>query len=663
MNNWPGLLDPQGDAIRLMKQHAGCLLVVQSRNHHELLSLDDNGATWSDNPTRLWDWHRAVASDHAAEIAVSEAVAGEIRAATGYLRRARSPRGFKQMVGAVGGAFLHMEEAGDIPPDLTVCQAEDLDRDPRYLGCANGVVDLNVGKLLPAEEGRRQLISRNTGVEFDPEARDGFVNDLLSPLSAPERRYLLAALGHALRGGRSGRWYVLCGAPGTGKSTLLRTIAAALGVVQPGGYAFYLDDRIMISGRHTSTARFADHLRDFTRGRIALGDDLYLDGSRFNSTLVKTLTGGDLLPSRDQRDMDGVTAPVTATIFQAMLPQDIDLLDLSDHALVDRTHVLSYQREYRPNVAVSSLVSALLQDIDQLDPSDPALVDKTHAPSCLLQDGRTRGDGQTSVPITDQARRAMLALLVQNAAENAEPPDAPESVTALLRKRRRANIGSVGRWLVDHLQVTGDGDETVLADEIIDALAADIPPDDQARFQGRSRREVLALARELIDAFPTARQVKRAGRLLSAYPGLRLLPTADIPPAEVALPAGIEPRQAEAAVAYNLGYCRACRTLVLDILQEIHRVGYTEDELHRQPNPCFRCRTLLPAGDPFQLLCADCAGKTGGDLETKAAVMAAIAADMEELKGGMTAFLQFQADLALQVFHGINEERGENGGG
>ena len=662
MKNWPGLLNPQGDAIRLMKQHVGCLLVVQSRNHHELLALDDNGATWSDNPTRLWDWHRAVASDHAAEIAVSEAVAGEIRAATGYLRRARSPRGFKQMVGAVGGAFLHMEEAGDIPPDLTVCQAEDLNRDPRYLGCANGVVDLNIGQLLPAEEGRRQLISRNTGVEFDPEARDGFVNDLLSPLSAPERRYLLAALGHALRGGRSGRWYVLCGAPGTGKSTLLRTIAAALGVVQPRGYAFYVDDRILISGRHTSTARFADHLRDFTRGRIALGDDLYLDGSRFNSTLVKTLTGGDLLPSRDQRDMDGVTAPVTATIFQAMLPQDIDLLDLSDHALVDRTHVLSYVAQHRrtiradvASVQASVQASVLPEDTDPLDPSD-------RVPPYVAQHKRTIGTDPVSVPITDQARKAMLAILVQHAAENAEPPDAPESVTALLRKRRRANIGSVGRWLVDHLQVTGDGDETVLADEIIAALAADIPPDDQARFQGRSRREVLALARELIESFPTARQVKRAGRLLSAYPGLRLLPTADIPPAEVALPAGIEPRQAEAAVAYNLGYCRACRTLVLDILQEPHRVRYAEDERHRQQHTCFRCETLLPTGDPFQLLCADCAGKTGGDWETKAAVMAAIAAEMEEPKGGMTAFLQFQADLALQVFQGINEERGENGG-
>ena len=668
MKNLTELLDPQGDAIRLMKKHAGRLLLVQYRDHHGLLSLDDNGAIWSGNPTRLWDWHRAVAADHAAAIAASDATITEIRNATGYLRRARTRRGFERMQDAVGGAFLHMKESGDIPQGLIVCQAEDLDRDPRYLGSTNGVVDLNVGRLLPAGEGRQQLISRNTGVAFDPEARDGFVDDMLALLSSPERLYLLAALGHALRGGRSGRWYLLCGAPGSGKSTLLGTIAAALGVVQSGGYAFYLADGLLISGRHTSTTRFADHLRDFTRGRIALGDDLYLDGARLNRTLVKSLTGGDLLPRRDQRDMDGVPAPVTATIFQAMLLQDMDHLDLSDPTLVDRTHVMSYllqhSRTIRADVAsVQALVQAsvLPQDMDHLDLSDPAEVDKTHAPSCLPQHSRMIGAGPTSVLITDQARRAMLALLVQHAAENPEPPEAPASVTQLLRERRRASIGSVGRWLLDHLQVTGDGDETVLADEIMAALAEDIPPDDQARFQGRSRREVLALARDLIDGFPTARQVKRGGRLVSAYSGLRLLTAADIHPAGAALPADIETRRAvpETPAAYTLGYCRACRNLMLEILQKSHLTQHTEEELRSQQHPCLRCETLLPAGSPFQLLCADCAGKTRGDLKTQTGVMAAIAAEMDKSEGGMAAYLQAQVDLVQKVMQEIREDESD----
>ena len=611
MKNLTDLLGPQGDASRLLTRYAERLLVVQYRDHHELLSLDDNGATWSDDPTRLWDWHRAVAAGHAAAIAASDVAATGIRAATGYLRRARTRPGFRRMMDAIGPAFLQMRESGDIPPGLTWCPAEDLDRDPIFLGCANGVVDLNVGRLLPAEEGRRQLISRNTGVAFDPEARDSFVDDLLARLSKPEGSYLQAVLGHALRGGKSGCWYVLCGVPGSGKSTLLRTIADALGGVQSGGYASYLADGLMVSGRHTSTTRFADHLLDLTRGRIAVGDDLYLDGARLNSTLLKTLIGGDLLTSRDRRDMHGVRAPVTATIFQAMLPQDIDLLSLSDHALMDRTHVLSY----------------------------------------LPQHSRTIWDGLVSAPVTDQARQAMLTLLVQQAAANRELPDAPVSVTQFLRERHRASIGAVGRWLLDHLQVTGDGDETVLADEIIAALAADIPPDEEGRYHGRTRREILALARELIDGFPTARRVKRGGRLLSAYPGLRLLRTADIHPAGAALPAGIDPRRSvpETPAVGALAYCRTCRNLMLEILQEPHRAGYTEDERHRQQHPCFRCETLLPAGDPFQLLCADCAGKTGGDLETQTAVMAAISVEIDQPNGGMAAYLQTQVDLVQQV--------------
>ena len=189
----------------------------------------------------------------------------------------------------------------------------------------------------------------------------------------------------------------------------------------------------------------------------------------------------------NEHNLDGVPTPVTATIFHALSPEEIDKLDLSDPALVDRTHLLY----------------------------------------CLPLHGHTIGDGLFD-PYTDQARQAMLALLVQHAAANPEPPDGPASVTRLLRERWRASIGSVGRWLVDHLQVTGDGDEIIFADEIMAALAEDIPPDAQAQFQGRTRREILHLARGLIQGFPTARQVHRGERLLSAYPGVRLLKTADI---------------------------------------------------------------------------------------------------------------------------------------
>ena len=186
------------------------------------------------------------------------------------------------------------------------------------------------------------MISRNTGVSFDPEARDGSVDDLLAALlSEPESYHLLAALGHALRGGSPGRWYLLCEEPDSGKSTLLRIIAAALGIVQSGGYAFFPPDRLMISGRHTSTTRFTDHLREFTRGRVALVDGLPVMGTKFNLGLVKTLISGAHLGRWNGHNLDGVPAPVTATIFQAMCPEDIDQLNLSDPALVDRTHILS----------------------------------------------------------------------------------------------------------------------------------------------------------------------------------------------------------------------------------------------------------------------------------------------------------------------------------
>ena len=356
MTNLPDLLDPQGDASRVLIRYADRLLVVQHRDHHELLSLDDNGATWSDNPTRLWEWHREVAASHADGIEGRDATTKEIRAATRYLHRARTQPGFERMVGAVGPAFLHMQDSEDIPTGLTVCQGEDLDLNPLYLGCANGVVDLNVGRRLPAEEGRRQLISRNTGVSFDPEAQDGAVDDLLTILSPPERSHLLASLGHALRGGSPGRWYVLYGEPDSGKSTLLRIIADALGILQSGGYAFFPPDRLMIYGRHTSTTRFADQLREFTRGRFALLNGLPVMGTHFNLGLVKTLISEGHLGRWNEHNLDGVPAPVTATILQTLSPEEIDKLDLSDPALVDRTHMLYclplYGHTFRDDLAL-----------------------------------------------------------------------------------------------------------------------------------------------------------------------------------------------------------------------------------------------------------------------------------------------------------------------
>ena len=407
----------------MLTRYTDRLLVVHNRDHHYLLSLDDNGATWSDNPTRLWDWHRLVAASHAAGIAGSDAAANEIRAATGYLRRARTLPGFKRMVGAVGPAFLHMQDSEDIPPGLTVCQGGILDRDPLYLGCANGVVDLNVGRLLPSEEGRRQLISRNTGVSFDPEARDGSIDDLLaSLLSSPESYHLLASLGHALRGGSPGRWYVLCGEPDSGKSTLLRTIAAALGIVQSGGYAFFPPDRLMISGRYTSTTRFADHLSDFTRGRVALVDGLPVMGANFNLGLVKTLISEDP-PGEVERAQHGWSAgPGDGHHFPGHVPS---------RTLISSTSATPLWWTGPMCCPVCRCMATPSGTVLFLDPS------------------------------TDQARQALLALLVQHAAANREPPDGPTSVTRLLRERHRASIGSVGRWLVDHLQVTGDGNEKI----------------------------------------------------------------------------------------------------------------------------------------------------------------------------------------------------------
>ena len=138
---------------------------------------------------------------------------------------------------------------------------------------------------------------------------------------------------------------------------------------------------------------------------------------------------------------------------------------------------------------------------------------------------------------------------------------------------------------MDHLQVTGDRNEKILADEIMEALAEDIPPDAQAQFRGWTRREVLAMARDLIYGFPTARRVHRGGRLLSAYPGLRLLTTA---PAD----AELETHTADSEMG----------RLIVDVALEEHIPAPcvciccgrdTEDQALKK---CWECATALVMG-------------------------------------------------------------------
>ena len=135
---------------------------------------------------------------------------------------------------SVGGALALLKT--DVPQELTRCKEQELDHDLSCMGTPTGGGDLNTGHLLSRDTGRARLITRSVPDPYNPEAKTAEVDGLLNHLPKEEHGYIVAALGHPLRGLPGRRWYALIGEPGAGKSTLLLAVGAALGTVKSGGY-------------------------------------------------------------------------------------------------------------------------------------------------------------------------------------------------------------------------------------------------------------------------------------------------------------------------------------------------------------------------------------------------------------------------------------------
>ena len=381
------------------------------------------------------------------------------------------PIGRKEAVQMLGPTFLHMEAVGILPDTLTVCDALDVDGDKSSLGAPDGVLSLDTGELLPSAEARRRFVTRSLPDPFDATAKHPFIDGLVAHLEEPDRRHLLSAMGYALRGMPSKRWYPLVGKKDGGKSTLQEAAKAALGDVGNGGYAVTIDIRALLKPRWQSAPNA------HTSGLIGLQDARLAfcgepdAGAKFNSELLKDLTGGASMPLRDVKEKAGPGRPIRATIFCAMNEGRAAALGMDDDALASRTKLLSY-----PKLPYA-----------QLDP--------------------TRMD---QVATYSSARQAMVAMLVK--ACGAQPPEDTPGMRDLWTAQRDESIGEVGQWLQARLRVTKDPRHSIPLDTVLKRLSEDLGGwDDRERIEGRDRRAILALAREVVPDLPKGVKTRHRG--------------------------------------------------------------------------------------------------------------------------------------------------------
>ena len=423
-------LEPLGDARRLLDCYGEKLMIAWSGGgttdrEAALYTLASSGV-WTRDPAQLGAWHCEQA--RLWETRVVEA-AGEgdgpqdldlvedvVKAAKGYLKRAREPKGREKCLDSLPVLVLHLAERDELPDGFTQCETGELDA-TRWLGTPNGVIDPNSGRLLPPDEGRNALVTRSLPDPYDPDATHPDVERLTAHLSGELAGYVWDMLAYALHGQPARTFVVLTGATGGGKSTLARAVQAALGP----GYAGALADGAITPQRGGRGANQAtpDMESVMPPRRVAFSPEV--ENLKPDSARVKALTGGDQQAWRPLYGNPRYGVPTASVWLLGNKPPTG--LGLTDPAMLERVRAVPYPEVPR-------------------NKRDAGLVEAFHGDS----------------PGVRERRQALAARLIRRAAalKPGQPPKPTPVVSEAIDRLRDADLGPVGVWLRDTIQTPED---------------------------------------------------------------------------------------------------------------------------------------------------------------------------------------------------------------
>lgn len=174
-------------------------------------------------------------------------------------------------------------------------EADALDADQWALNCLNGTVDLRTGELRGHSRG--DLITKLCPVPYDLTATcprfDRFLLEAMGD-NTELAAYLLRFLGYGITGSTRehvfGLWHGATG--GNGKSTLIDLLSYVL-----DDYAITVAPDLLLQ---QPNSQHSTGLLDFRGARLVLSNEAP-EGKRWNESLVKRLTGGDVIRARRMR--------------------------------------------------------------------------------------------------------------------------------------------------------------------------------------------------------------------------------------------------------------------------------------------------------------------------------------------------------------------------
>lgn len=332
-----------------------------------------------------------------------------VRAVDGLRKRVRE--GLTSEVREAVYRAYHLYGGAKKYASVTHCKADELDADTTYIGCSNGVVSLREAKLLAPDIGREKLISKSTGIDFDPTATSNDVDNLFRHLSDPLKSWWAENLGVMMYGDPARRFFFLVGPPKGGKTTMADALLYTLGNDYVGMPADTLFSDPGKSG--SASPEFAQLTQP---RRIAIIDEVNKTGYGISPALLKKLSGSGFVTYRHLYECE-ITRKVTATLLLISNPMSVPKIRANDSGVRDRLRQLIYPEVPNPDHNIKERIKDL------------------------------------------KFRKAFLAWLVNQASRQAPgswPEQEPNEVIQATLERVDEDIGAIGRFARRVVDSPGD---------------------------------------------------------------------------------------------------------------------------------------------------------------------------------------------------------------
>jgi putative DNA primase/helicase len=169
--------------------------------------------------------------------------------------------------------------------------ADEWDRDPHLVGCANGVLDLRTLKLLSPDEARSKRVSMSTGVAYDANAQCPKFLDHMALVQPDKdmREYLLRTFGYMLTGetGEQVWWFWYGPSAFNGKTQTVDAIRLVL-----GDYGMKGQQAVFIKNPFRNPINFGSAIHKMRRARLVDLSELSKSGGELDAAFIKDLVEG-----------------------------------------------------------------------------------------------------------------------------------------------------------------------------------------------------------------------------------------------------------------------------------------------------------------------------------------------------------------------------------